>query len=233
MKIAIVEDNKTHSDTLVDYIHKYADETKSVFKVSTFSDGLYFLDSYKSGFDIVFLDINMPFIDGLETAKRLRQIDRYTCLIFITEHASYAINGYEVKAFDFILKPVEYFKFRSKFTKAIEMVNRNDLGKICLKAKDFIRMIKIMDICYVESVKHKIIYHLLNEDLELWDTLDYVESILPVDFFARCGKSYLVNLTYVDSVKGNEVYLCNNAILPISKLKKKEFVKRLTDFTID
>lgn len=232
MKIAIVEDTLMHVETLENYISKFQREEGGAFQVFTYSDGLKFLDSYKSGFDIIFMDINMPYIDGLETAKRLREMDKYTCLIFITEHSSYAVKGYEVAAFDFIVKPVEYEKFRAKFMNAIEAVRKNDRGKICIKNKDFIRMIKVADIIYVASEGHKLIYHLAGEEVETWDTLDAVEGKLPPELFARCGKSFLVNLSAVVTVKGNELTLSNSEILQISRLKKKEFIESLARFSM-
>lgn len=92
-------------------------------------------------------------------------------------------------------------------------------------------MVKVADIYYLESVKHKIIYHLVDEDIEVWDSLDNIESRLPEGRFARCGTSYLVNLRYVLMVKGNEVIL-PNAALPISRLRKKEFINSLTRFAM-
>ena len=88
MKLAIVEDRQEHVDRLQSFIEKYREEHNEQFQIFIFSDGLKFLDAYKRGFDIVFMDINMPHIDGMETAKRLREIDKNTCLIFITEHSS-------------------------------------------------------------------------------------------------------------------------------------------------
>ena len=200
--------------------------------MSVFTDGLKFLDSYKPGYDIIFMDINMPYIDGLETARRFREIDRTTCLIFITELSQLAINGYEVSAFDFIIKPIEYPKFKTKLKNAIEYINKNNLGKICVKNKDVLRMIKFTDIYYVESIEHKIVYHLAgNEEIESWDSLDKIEKKFPSAYFARCGKSYLVNLIHVISVQGNNVTLpC--AVLPISRLSKKDFIERLMRFTM-
>lgn len=232
MKIAIVEDTKEHVDRLKNFIDKFAAESSEQLQVLIYSDGLKFLDAYKNGFDIVFMDINMPHIDGMETAKRLREIDKNTCLIFITEHSSYAVNGYEVSAFDFILKPVEYVRFREKLTKAIEFVRRNDRGKLSIKNRDVFRLIKISDIHYIESEGHKVIYHYADEDFEAWDSLDEVEKKLPADCFARCGKSYVVNLAAVVSVNGSELTLVNGDVLQISRLKKKEFIERLTQFTI-
>ena len=231
MRIAIVEDLKVHAVRLEEHLRRYQEEEGVSFEVYTFSDGLKFLDNIKMGFNIVFMDINMPYIDGMETAKRLREFDRYTCLIFITELSQYAINGYEVEAFDFVVKPVQYDMFRPKLKKAIAEVNKNDLGKLCIRNKDVIRMVKVADIYYLESVKHKIIYHLVDEDIEVWDSLDNIESRLPEGRFARCGTSYLVNLRYVLMVKGNEVIL-PNAALPISRLRKKEFINSLTRFAM-
>lgn len=232
MKLAIVEDRREHVERLQNFIEKYREEYNEQFQVQIFSDGLKFLDAYRRGFDIVFMDINMPYIDGMETAKRLREIDRYTCLIFITEHSSYAVNGYEVSAFDFILKPVEYERFKEKLTKAIEFVRKNDRGILHLKNKDVLRMIKISDIYYVESEGHKIIYHYADTQFETWGALDEAEQKLPSDCFARCGKSYLVNLAAVASVNGNELTLINGDTLLISRLKKKEFIDRLTQYAI-
>lgn len=232
MKLAIVEDKKEHVDILQSHIERYCNEYGVQFQIFIFPDGLDFLDAYKNGFDIVFMDINMPHIDGLETAKRLREMDKSTCLIFITEHASYAVNGYEVSAFDFILKPVEYVWFREKLTKAIEFVRAGDRGKLYLKNRDAMRVVKISDIHYIESEGHKVVYHFAREEFETWDALDEVEKKLPEGCFARCGKSYLVNLAAVVSINGNELTLLNGDVLLISRLKKKEFIEKLTQFTM-
>lgn len=229
MKIAIVEDTQLHVDTIIEYIKRYEREENTSFNVFCFSDGLKFLDAYKSGFDIVFMDINMPHIDGMETSKRLREMDKYACLIFITEHSSYAISGYEVDAFDFIVKPVAYVNFKDKFKKAIERVRRNDRGSLCIKNKDMVRMIKVTDILCVESVKHKLVYHLLNDDVETWGTLDEAERKLPADCFAKCAKSFIVNLAWVEAVKGDEIILPNMTV-PISRQRKKEFIEKLSEF---
>lgn len=230
MKIAIVEDKKQHSESLRDYLSRYAEEKGVFFDIHSFPDGLKFLEGYNSPFDIVFMDVEMPHINGIETAKRLREIDRNICLIFITEFSQFAINGYEVEAFDFIAKPVEYEKFSARLTKAIDAVNQKEYGTVCIKNRDMIRIVKINDICYIENRNHKIVYHLINEDIETWDSLDNVEKLLPAERFARCSTSHLINFAYVISIKGNEVFL-PNARLSITRLKKKEFINKFIHFS--
>lgn len=230
MKIAIVEDKKQHSEALKSYLTRYGEEKGVFFDVHSFSDGLKFLEGYNSSFDIVFMDVEMPHINGIETAKRLREIDRSVCLIFVTEFSQFAINGYEVEAFDFIAKPVEYEKFSARLAKAIDAVNQKGNATICIKNRDLIRIVKINDICYIENRNHKIVYHLINEEIETWDSLDNVEKLLPPDRFARCSTSYLVNFSYVISIKGNEVFL-PNARLSITRLKKKEFLNKFIHFS--
>lgn len=229
MKIAIVEDIIQHRETLKNYLERYEQEMGVCFDVHVFSNGLDFLDSYKNAFDIIFMDIDMPHINGIETAKRLREIDRHACLVFVTELSQFAINGYEVDAFDFIVKPVDYEKFHSRLTRAIATVNKNNLGKLCIKNKNEIRVVQISDIYYVENIDHKIVYHLVDGDIETWESLSKVEKMLPSKHFARCSTSYLVNLSHVISVKGNTVTLPKTT-LPITRLKKKEFMDKFMQF---
>ena len=105
---------------------------------------------------------------------------------------------------------------------------KNDRGIVHLKNKDVLRMVKISDINYIESAGHKVIYHYADTQFETWGSLDEVEKKLPSDCFARCGKSYLINLAAVASVNGNEVAMLNGDALLISRLKKKEFIEKLT-----
>lgn len=99
-RIAIVEDDQNAAEVLRSYLQRYEEENGEQFSVSSFANGLLFLKEQESGFDIVFMDIEMPALDGMETAKLLRRVNDISCLIFVTNMASYAIKGYEVDAID-------------------------------------------------------------------------------------------------------------------------------------
>ena len=121
INIAIIEDNAADANLLRSYIDRYFAETDKSYKVEVFSDGFNFLSNYSGKCNIAFFDIEMPHIDGMQVARRLRAVDSEVSIIFVTNMAKYAINGYEVSALDFIIKPVEYFLFHAKMDKAVRI----------------------------------------------------------------------------------------------------------------
>ena len=104
-KIAVVEDNDAMRAQLCGFIAQYAQESGHQLDVTAFSDGAQLVEPYRPGFDIIFLDIEMPKLGGMPTAERIRRQDPDVVLVFVTNMAQYAIRGYEVDALDFVLKP--------------------------------------------------------------------------------------------------------------------------------
>ena len=85
-----------------------------------------FLEAYRPDFDLVFLDIELPLLNGIETARRLRELDSVVALVFITNMEQYAVNGYEVDALDFVVKPINYYRFSSMMRKALRIIARKE-----------------------------------------------------------------------------------------------------------
>lgn len=112
-RIAIVEDEAAVREQLAGYVQRYTRQYGTPFEVTEFADGMEILEDYRSQFDIIFLDVEMKHLDGMETARRIRERDGGVLIVFITNMAQYAIRGYAVGALDYVLKPVPYLHFRS------------------------------------------------------------------------------------------------------------------------
>ncbi len=230
MKIALVDDEKTSLDTLADYIARYAKESHKEFSVEQFSDGYKFIETCKNErFDIVFLDILMPSFTGLEIAKTLRLIDKYACLIFVTNFAKYALNGYEVGAFDFLVKPLTYLNFSLKFEKALRAIGEKEFPKIILKTDAGISVLAAHEIMYVESARHYVIYHTTSGVFRVRETMDAAEKKLEEMNFFRCHKAYIANLAFVKRVSRNSVLLGSDEIF-LSRTKREPFLKKLAAY---
>ena len=125
IRIAMVEDEAAVREQLMGYVQRYTRQYGTEFSVTEFADGVDILENYRPVYDIVFLDVEMKHLDGMETARRIRALDADVVLIFITNMAQYAIKGYAVGALDYVLKPVPYFAFSQQLQKAVEKVSRH------------------------------------------------------------------------------------------------------------
>ena len=132
-QIAVVEDNDAMRAQLCGFIAQYAQESGHQLDVTAFSDGAQLVEPYRPGFDIIFLDIEMPTLGGMPTAERIRRQDPDVVLVFVTNMAQYAIRGYEVDALDFVLKPVSYYQFSTKLERALQRIRRRRGGQVGLQ----------------------------------------------------------------------------------------------------
>ena len=229
MKIAIVDDEKTTTDLLGEYIQRFETEYKSSIETTIFFHPIDFLNKYRSDYDLVLMDIEMPGLNGIETAKELRRMDSNVVLIFITNMAQYAINGYEVDATDFIVKPVSYMDFALKIKKAIRYISQRQRAKITLETGDGILSISIPDIYYIEVVRHYLEYHTTQGVVKTRGVMKEVESVLKQYHFVRCNHGYLVNLKYVDALYNHTVRVAGDELI-ISRNKKNEFLMEFTRY---
>ena len=226
IRVAIVEDEEKCSDELKEYIAKYAEKSGETFNVATFADGLDFISDYVAEYDVIFMDIMMPNLNGMDAAKKLRELDKTVCLIFVTNMAQYAIKGYEVGAIDFMLKPIAYFDFAMKLEKAVYF-SRNRGASVCIATELGMTRVRVSDVIYVQSDKHYIDFHTAAGVYRKRAALKEAEDALGGGNFARCNHSTLVNLDYVSGVEGNDVTVAGET-LSISRSKKKEFTDKLT-----
>lgn len=230
ISVAVVEDQKDFSDLLRAYLQRYSKEVYEPVEVKVFRDGASFIDEYPSGkFQIVFMDIAMPHMNGLEAARRLREMDSVVCLIFITTLSQYAIRGYEVDALDYLVKPVAYDLFRLKMDKARYYLGRRAPATYTIMTAGGMRKVRFSDISHVESDKHYLLFHTAEETFRMRGSMKTISGAFLERGFGHISGSVLVNLAYVDAVRKNEVVL-GDTILPLARVYRAEFMKQLAAY---
>ena len=229
LKIAVVEDEQEYREKIVQYINDYTAEIGTEAEIAQFADGSEILAGSTKGYDIIFLDIEMPAMNGMDTAHEIRKSNGETVLVFVTYMAQYAIKGYEVDALDFILKPINYFTFSKRFARAIDRVNRHRSKKITLTSQDFIVTLDTEEIYYIESSNRFLHYHLPGKTYSVRGTMKGVEEELAPYNFVRCNHWYLVNLEHVSNISSNSVTL-GEFELEISRRNKAAFRTAFTQY---
>lgn len=229
IKIAIVEDEEKWSKTYLQYLNRYVSETHETITSEFFANGMDFISDYNGGFDIILMDIAMPHMDGLEAARRLRAVDSAVCLIYVTTLSQYAVNGYEVGAFDFLVKPVGYDLFKIKLTKAISSSVKIKKAVFPITVANGMRIVPISEITHIESNKHYLYFHTAKEEYKMRGLLDDVKEFFLENHFATINRSLLVNLAYVEGYTTTEVTVAGEEI-PLSRVYKADFLDRLARF---
>ncbi len=230
INIAIIEDNKEDSERLDSFLKTYEKSGKVQFNIKKFDNPVPFLKAYRSDYDLMFLDIQMPNMNGMDLAKKIREIDQNVLIIFITNLGQMAIQGYQVEALDFVVKPIEYAEFKLKIERALCRIHKTDKSFILIKQRG--SEIKILqdDILYVESMRHRSFIHTSKETFKVTTALNKLEKELDKDMFARCNNCYLVNLKYVTGIVDFDCKL-KDISLQISQPRKKEFISRFIDYS--
>lgn len=150
VRIKILEDDPADRDTLIECLRKYEREQGQSFSITAYDNPSDFMDNYHMDADLIFMDIELPGINGIETSHQLRAADPVVALVFITNMEQYAINGYEVDALDFVIKPINYYRFSSMMLRALRNLPVRDEKEVILQAAGTIRRMRISQIYYVE-----------------------------------------------------------------------------------
>lgn len=229
IRTAIVEDDPAYAAVISDFYRRYAEECARAVKIDFFGSGLAFLEGYGEGYDLVFLDIELPDLDGMRVAADLRARDKSVLIIFVTNLAQYAVNGYDVQAFDFIVKPIKYYNFAMKLRRAFECLDNLCKRKIWISTRQGKRMIDADKLQYVEIMQHTLVFHMTDGKASGAGTLKSVQTALAGLPFELCNRCYLVNLHYVTQIDGNTVCV-GGEYLQISIPKKKDFLRALNKF---
>ena len=226
LRTAIVGDEDAAARDLEECLKRYCGKRGITCSTERFRDGRAFLEQYSPRYDLIFMDIRMPEVDGMAAAQRLRALDRVTALVFVTSMVQYAVKGYEVEALDFIVKPVRYPSFEMKMRRILQAVDLKKGREVLLSVGGTVRVLTSSSIYYVEVMDHDLTYHTSQGDVTVRGKLSAVEQQLPREVFFRCSTSYLINLQHVRQLTGDTV-LVGDRELRVSRGRKKELMAAL------
>lgn len=232
MRVAVVEDERRSRTKILSYLERFEKESGIPVRAEPLTDGTEIVGKYETGkkYDVVLLDIEMEHLDGMKAAELIRNLDEEAVLIFITNMAQFVRKGYEVSALDFLVKPVSYYMFAEKMHKAYNRISLREERGIIIKNRDLICKIHTSELLYVEARNHSMIFHTTKGAYNCTGSLKKVEKDLEGLPFARCSSSYLLNLLHVFRTEKDDVIMDNGEKIQISRLKKQEFMERLTDY---
>lgn len=237
IKFAICEDEIIQAEINKDYIKKWADINNIECRIDIFQSAEKFLFNweYEEVHDIIILDIHMGDMSGIELAKKIRTMDKEVIIIFITGIDEYVFEGYNVSAFNYLLKPIDEVKIFNVLDNIKEKLEKDITNKkflILSKGKNILR-IDYDDIFYIIAFDHYIDIHTKNDIYTFNRKISEIETLLPQRYFVRCHRSYIVNIKYVKNINRNSLLLENQIKIPVSKTRMNDtydtFINYYTD----
>lgn len=230
-KAAVVEDEREAAERIAEYLGRFGEENGETFDVSYYGDAEAFLAGYDPECDIVFMDIQLPDMSGMDAARALHAVDSEVTLVFVTSMVQYAVSGYEVSALDFIVKPVSYPNFAMKMKRVLRerrlRAPRSD--ELSLSGEGGVRRVSVSSVKYIEVVGHHLIFHTFDGDADVCGALGEMEKTLAGKGFSRCNNCYLVNLRHVSEIRPASCIVGGEEV-QISRRRRKAFMDDLTAY---
>lgn len=226
MRIAICDDMKTERQKIKEAVKKVIEDAS----ISEFNNGKYLVKSHSEcHFDLIFLDIIMPEISGIDTAAEIRKTDSVTPVVFVSTSEEFGVASYRVLAFDYILKPIREDVIRACIKRLFSMRKENRYIKINYSGIE--TKILLSNIQCVESNLRKVIFTLSeNREIQIVGKLtDYEKFLIPYGF-CRCHKSYIVNIEHIDSIDGENFHLTGGKTVKISRAYLQSAKKAYFDY---
>lgn len=234
MNIAIIDDLYADRHFLADLISRYCQKNRIVVQTQLFESGETFLSRFARGrFDIIFLDIYMSGIDGMQTAREIRCIDADCLLVFATTSESHAVSSFRVRAFDYLVKPYTYEQFEevmrlcdaafAKQARYIEVKEGRTLQKILLK-----------NIVYTDYYNHYIQIHTKTQLIRTYVSFrDFAPLLLKYPQFLCCYRNCIINMDEVRLLDEKDFVMENGERVPISRSQRNEIRQRYADYIFD
>lgn len=232
IRIAICDDEKQTADQIRKLVSRFFREKNMEASVVCFSGGEELLQ-YDKNIDVLFLDIQMEGMDGMETARKLRSRNFRGFLIFITILKEMVFQSFEVQAYDYLVKPVGEKKFAGTMERLLVSMNNAGEEKLLVQKGYERSIISFDEIVFAEIIDRKVYLHLASSGVvDFYDRIENLEERLDSRFF-RCHRSYLINMRYLKSYKNGVAYMENGKEIPVSRLRSKAFSEVILQYMKD
>lgn len=226
--IAICDDETFFRDWLKEMLLQYMQDKGVIYEIDTFSSGRELLDLgiELNRYQIIFLDINMDSINGLMTARKIREQNKEVFIVFITAFVDYSMEGYKVDAIRFLLKSSK--NMQGHIAECMDAIYEKMQYDVTWKEFEFQegkKKVSFDCLLYVESKKHRLEFHVMEDKLvtyTMYETLNNMEKYINSGQFLRCHQSFLVNIKYIDNISRYKLALYNEKEFPIPKARYKE-----------
>ncbi|TCD53807.1 response regulator [Alloscardovia theropitheci] len=252
MNIVIVDDDNTdamHTETMVNnFFTELKQERLSIstsgmpedskdqeihYRIDRYTNGEDFLHEYSSNTDMIFLDIEMPGMLGMEVAQTLRTVDAHVPVTFTTRLAQYAAQGYDVDAVGYLVKPFSQQAFDIKMRKMFTIATRRKSRSLLVAAEGKVQRIDIREILYIEVNRHEVTYHCSTFEVTSWSSLKDVIAMLErenlLSSFSQANRYSIINLDHVSAVQGENVFVGKRSIT-LSRGRRKQFMMDLAHY---
>lgn len=219
MKIAVCDDEKLFIDSTCALLKQWAGEHNTILTLFRFTNGDDLINMHrKECMDLIILDVIMPLFNGMDTARELRCQDETVPIIFLTSSREFAVDSYDVKAFNYLIKPVnekKLFSVLNDFLNTLTLPKNTFTAQTC----DGFLQIMISDVDYLEAQNKQVLFHMSDGRIiavhELFSKC--AERFSPENGFYRCHRSYIVNLSSVKQFTKSEITTYSHALIPISR----------------
>lgn len=221
MNIALCDDEPILLKTLKDQITNIFQNHNITCSISIFLSGEALLES-SYHFDIIFLDIKLDGISGMDTANLLRKHNNHSKIIFLTAYKQFVFQAFDVDASHYLLKPVQPEKLELVIMHIVNKIDSHNKSCLSFKSNAATYSIPFYSIYYIEVINRKIFLYTENGIVEFYEKLSSLENRLTKEFF-RCHRSYIVNLSQVYRYESNIIYMKNGVQIPLSRRKYADF----------
>lgn len=229
--VGICEDNPADCNLLLQYLKRVSYELHLSFVIHTYEFGNEFLNKYSPNYDLIFLDVQLPDMNGDEIATKIRQQDTHVYLVFVSKHTNYISIGYKHEARNYLLKPLRYSQIHDEINRFLKYVPLLQREYLWLNDRQNMQRIYFSRLRYIETEDRAVILHYENRILRHPCGITSFMQELPEHSFFRCNHSYIVNLKFVDYITPDinrfSIHLLTGETIPLSRDKKKEFLLAL------